>query len=170
MSLIPPDSTAYAAFVLLDTGALPPYVDTALQQATDLLELATQGCLTAVPTDPLELRLYNNAITAMAEAIIGSRPYAATALVPVRAETIGSYSYERLLSSASASESTGVGWFDLAVKRFSCATTGENSSWSVSVFEREFQMLDLATGRGIYLGPADFEAALNGPWSANGTV
>lgn len=167
MALVPPTADVYGTFVGIESPD-DAYLTQALQQATDLLAIATQGCLTETP-DPstLEGRVYNYAICSMAEAIIGARPYAKTALIPVRSEVIGSYSYEKLLSSAESGAPTGVSWFDVAVRAFSCPAAGEDSTWSISIFERDYQGIGMQTGSPVVLGPADLIAL---GWRAEGTV
>lgn len=134
MSISQPTLASYAAFVGMDEDALPAYVSEALGQATDLMSLALDGEVTADPSDAFQLRVMQRGIDAMAEALMASRPSRGGALLPFRAETIGSYSYEKLINSASTHVPTGVNWFDQAVTLLHSAAEGSSS---VSLFEED---------------------------------
>lgn len=132
-----------------------PFVMEALDQAGDLLELATR-----IPTLPVEGsllgRMARRGILAMAESIYEGNVYRELRHSPFRSETIGSYTYSIASESVMRGIPTGVSWFDLAVERLLEGSTSGISNSSVSAFDRPGDVVDV-NGRPILVGPADTE-------------
>lgn len=127
------------------------FVEVAIQQAEDLLEIAT--CLTSMPSGALALRLAERAVLSMAEAIYEGQQYRDLRFSPFRSENIGSYSYRLAEDSVLTGIPTGISWFDLAVSRLQvCQEAVSNSS--VNAFTRPGDYV--AHDGELYLpGPAD---------------
>lgn len=89
----------------------------ALTQATLTLQIVTH--MTALPDDPDLVRLANYAIMELADRIFLEQPYALVKTSPFQTETIGSYSYSKVTSTAKVAATggrTGLFWWDLAVE------------------------------------------------------
>lgn len=108
---------------------------TALQQAADLLYLAT-GVETD-PENPTVLRILGWGLMDMAFKILITRENQTEIYSPYTSETIGSYSYSK--SRVMAGEVTGVEWFDAIVKLLMGAM-GAGAVWSATehVFEQPY--------------------------------
>ena len=134
------------------------YVEEALSQAEDLLELATG--LTEPPTDPLLSRVAERGVLAMAEALYEGQQYRSLRFSPFRSQTIGSYSYSLAEHSVLSGVPTRVAWFDLAVR-----TLGDSNvtNTSVSAFDRPGDVLTDSAGGRYLTGPADTEHLINHP-------
>lgn len=115
--------------------------DNAIQQAADLLFIATG--LDEDPTDARTARIVNYAILAMAWKLLDVTDNTTEINSPFQSETIGSYSYSKMLASISQGLMTGVSWFDIAVKMLLGATT-DGTVWSKSenVFSQPFDHND----------------------------
>lgn len=149
-----------AQFTGKDPAEYGRYLYEALEQAGDLLELATG--LTAMPEEGLLLRIARRGALAMAEAIYEGNQFRDYRHSPFRSETIGSYTYSLAEGNVLAGIPTGISWFDLAVDRLTESSVPTIMSSSISAFDRSG---DIATagGRQILVGPADTENFRQGP-------
>lgn len=111
------------------------WIPQAVAQATLLFKIAT--CLNQFPDDPTEAELAGYAIKAMADYAVLNQPYAQAAASPFQSETLGSYSYSKMASSASKGEKTGVMWFDIAVDQIGQCDKNDDvpSGGGIEVFE-----------------------------------
>ena len=91
-----------------------PWVEDALQRATDLMEAATN--LHEDPEDELAFRIMTTGILAMSHAIFVTGGEDREALYsPYSSERMGSYSYSKMMQAVQENRPTGVPEFDFAV-------------------------------------------------------
>jgi hypothetical protein len=111
--------------------------DFSIQQAADLLFIATG--LDEDPTDARTARIVNYAILAMSWKLLDVTDNTTEINSPFQSETIGSYSYSKMMAAISTGQITGVAWFDIAVK-FLLGGTDDSGVWykSENVFEQPF--------------------------------
>lgn len=156
MAFAVPAQPGYATFLGVEAAYLDTYTPEALQQATDLMEIAISASYTDSPASGLALRMYERGIYHMAEALTFSKTGRASAMSQFKSETIGSYSYSRMSQAALTGSPTGVSWFDAAVAYLTSLLDAEEPSTdSISIFERDYTGVD-SEGRRYVLGPADF--------------
>ena len=112
------------------------YSAEALSQATDLLLSVTGLSQRPGAQRPLDDRIYQRGIFAMAEAIELNRDTRTQPLSPYRSEQIGSYRYELIATAAMGGLPTGLVWWDQAVRFFATRSghTGVRSN-SIHVFD-----------------------------------
>lgn len=135
-------------------AAYTAYADTALAQALLLFRLATGLSDWPDESDPAQLARY--AVLAMADAFVLRQPFQQMVVSPFSSETIGSYSYSKVLSLMMAGLPSGIFWFDLALQRLGISTDiGRVTSGSYSLFERDLQVEVTPEGVRRILGPAD---------------
>lgn len=149
-----------AQFTGKDPSEYGRYLYEALEQAGDLLELATG--LTSVPSEGLVARIARRGILAMAEAIYEGNAFRDYRHSPFRSETIGSYTYSLAEGNVLAGIPTGISWFDVAVDRLTESSVPTISSSSISAFDRKGD-IETSGGRPILVGPADTERFRQGP-------
>jgi hypothetical protein len=167
------DYPTFTAVDLSDFSGRPeasytPFATQALKQATLLFKLAT--CLTSWPTDPDSAELASYAIISIADALVLTQPYQLTHASPFQSESIGSYSYSKMVlryrQSIENGSPVGVTWFDLAVQKLGiCELGGLNggggvASDSIGVFEEDgtFGTKDGDdSGKRYLLGPAQVD-------------
>lgn len=136
------------------------FVQEALAQAGDLLELAT-GLTTLPAEDTLHGRLARRGVLAMADAIFEGNQYRDLKHSPFRSETIGSYNYQLAEGNVLAGIPTGISWFDLAVERLKNSTIAAISNSSIEAFPRPGDTGSL-NGSEVLIGPADTESFRQG--------
>lgn len=136
------DYPTYSAQDLSDYSGRPvasyqpsAWIPQAVAQATLLFKIAT--CLNQFPDDPTEAQLAGYAIKAMADHAVLNQPNAQAMASPFQSETLGSYSYSKMASSASKGEKTGVMWFDIAVDQLGQCDKNDGvfSGGGIEVFE-----------------------------------
>jgi hypothetical protein len=129
-------------------------IDALLEQATDLMFIAVG--LTEDPVDAQELRITQNGILAMAEALARTQETRAEGFGPFSSERIGSYSYTKLAQSIKQGQPTGVFWFDQARDYwYSKGETDLPETTSTKVFEYDDNMLVVGpNGERVVVGPA----------------
>lgn len=132
-----------------------PYADQALAQATLLFSIVTK--LNAYPSDPAQAQLARFAIMEMADRFYLSQPHAEIYASPFQSETIGSYSYSKVLNQARNNEATGVVWWDLAIDELSLVERSTVGSGAITVFENDDRYTNDA-GRHALINPADLHA------------
>lgn len=96
----------------------------------------------------------------MADSIHLSQPYAAAKSSPFSSESIGSYSYSKAAKAVSKGETTGVEWFDLAIKNLSVCDTEDDlpMSGGIEVFENDASFVQGASlGNFRMLSPQDID-------------
>jgi len=150
------------------------WIPQAVAQATLLFKIAT--CLNQFPDDPTQAQLAGYAIKAMADYAVLNQPYAQAAASPFQSETLGSYSYSKMASSASKGEKTGVMWFDLAVDQLGVCDKNDEimSGGGIEVFEFDglFADASMAGNTARLLSPNDQryhdEFMIAGPHDPNG--
>lgn len=115
-----PDTNALIAFSGIVVAAQYQtdlkYAETALQQAADLLFIATG--LEDTPASNFEKRLLSNGVCEMAEALFLQQQYKPTLAAPFQSERIGNYSYSKVKASLDAGVPVGLSFFDEAVQYF----------------------------------------------------
>lgn len=114
------------------------YTATALTNALMWFQIATcRKDPNSFPDDAFNQNLVRNAVMDMAENMILNQPHRIAQASPYSSETIGSYSYsKKVQAKIEAGETTGVMWFDLAVKDLSlCHLNGKGMDFGgVEVF------------------------------------
>lgn len=145
-----------------------PFVYEALEQAGDLLELASRVSVPP-PSSTLLGRLARRGVLAMAEAIFEGNAVRDLRFSPFKSETIGSYTYSLAEGSVLAGIPTGISWFDVAVERLRLAWEQSNtiSNSSIAAFNRPRDVVDYE-GRPILIGPADTEHFSQGEFRHGG--
>ncbi len=141
-----------------------PYVYEALEQASDLLELATR--IDRLPPEgTLLYRIARRGVLAMAEAIFEGNQVRDLRFSPFKSETIGSYTYSLAEGSVLSGIPTGISWFDAAVDRMRLEAGASDtiSNSSISAFDRPGDT-GTANGRPILIGPADTENFTQGSY------
>jgi hypothetical protein len=109
----------------------------AFQQAADLFYVAAG--ITDDPTDEYALRILKWGLMDMAYKILITRENQAEIYSPYSSETIGSYTYSKMLSAIQAGLRTGVEWFDIALSLLTgAANTGAMSVSSEHVFTEPY--------------------------------
>lgn len=139
--------------------SLESYIDTAIEQATILLETFT--CRSEFPeVGTLDYDLMVNAIADMSLALYYSHFFKETKYNPYQSETIGSYSYSKVSSLLNQGLPTNVGWFDQAIQKLNICGDEVNAvgvySDAVTVFEND-GLYVTPSGRKTRPGPADFD-------------
>lgn len=132
MALTPPDTGDLAEFMGVSERDLDARADMMLQQATDLMEMATG--LEAYPA-ALVGRVMLNGIKDMAWALLVGLENRAEQFSPFSSERIGSYSYQKAAAAVIQGEATGVPLFDMAIASVVKAAGGVASVTSEHVFD-----------------------------------
>lgn len=110
------------------------FAEQALAQATLMFTFVTH--LDALPDDPDQAQLANNAILELADRLILEQPHKEIMARPYQSESIASWSYSRLTPSAKAAQSggrTGLFWWDLAVEELQLASASVVAHGSVAI-------------------------------------
>lgn len=149
-----------AEFLGRPVASLPPNFEIKTKLATLLLKLAT--CRTEFPDDALSNELVKAAVIYMAQDMSLRERFEKEAASPFQSETIGSYSYSKMLGRVQTMESTEVLWFDTAVDNLSlCGLSnllgGSSASGGYSVFENDFPAYNKGDGTTVILAPRDIE-------------
>jgi hypothetical protein len=136
------------------------YANMAIAKAMLLFKLAT--CLQDWPSDALGAELAQYAVLSVADLDYLAQPNAVAMASPFQSESIGSYSYSKMLKQVQAGFPTGLGWFDTAIQQLGiCGIDGGFSpgviSGSLSVFEEDGLFFTDTDGKRKLLGPADIE-------------
>lgn len=148
--LTAPTVAELSAFKGRDTYG--PFADEALAQATLLFAVLTKR--DSYPDDAQGAALARNAIMEMADRFYLSQPHAEILASPFQSETIGSYSYAKVVQQARNNEPTGLFWWDLALDELSLKERSSVSSGAVTVFENEHMYIS-GEGRQAVINPAD---------------
>lgn len=139
----------------------PAYSDNAIAQATLLFKIGT--CLASIPDDnPLAMEMTTYAISAMADYIVLNQPYQDAIAKPFSSETLGSYSYSKMAQSVSDGETTGVPWFDLAIKQLSVCDQNDQAFFYGGIEMMEHDAVLYPTtreGNLRFLSPGDLLAS-----------
>lgn len=156
-----PGVPALAGFTGRAEATFTVFASEALAQATFLLQLKTG--LTEVPEDPAKALLASYAILQLADSLYLSQPFALINAKPFQSESIGSYSYSKSVAlfresasyaKAGAGQTTGLFWWDYAIREFSLIN--ETETGSISVFERDPALYrEDDTGALVFEGPVD---------------
>lgn len=155
-----PSLNALADFTGTDEDTFGEFAETALAQATILLELATG--LTEYPeAGTVEWDLANNGILEMANALYLGQPFQNVRATPFQSETIGSYSYSKASGQVAAGLPTGLVWFDMAAQRLGGDGYSVIDPVSVSVFENDNILIDAEGNQKLVLP----EENLPWPWA-----
>jgi hypothetical protein len=139
MSLAPPAIDQYEDFAHGDVPEDDDWIESALQQATDLFWLATG--LMVYPSDELETRVVTYAILEMAQYLLTQDDNKTQIFGPYSSERIGSYSYSKMPSVKSSIQSgtpMGLLWWDRAISLFSTIHTSLIWSTSEKVMPRSY--------------------------------
>lgn len=142
-----------AQFTGQAAGSYGPYAGSALAQATLLFSVLTKR--EEYPTDPAARQLMVNAIVELADKIYLDQRYRDVKASPFQSETIGSYTYSKIIANAQKGKPTGLSWWDIAVEELSQVSRSLVSHGSVSALERDLHVKDDDDHRYV-LGPADF--------------
>jgi hypothetical protein len=145
LALTPPTTNEFLRFLGADSWSTnyPEEVlaEDQLQAATDLMEIATRGCLDGTdPEDELEIRVMKRGIMQMAQALSIYSSGAQKALSPFQSETIGGYSYTKAEGFILGGTMTGIPYFDsaLGILLDGCDGQGTVSSQSEYVFPKPY--------------------------------
>jgi len=130
-ALNPPGTDELAEFMAVSESSLDPRSESMLQQATDLMAMAT--ALEVYPATRCG-RMMRNGILDMAWALLVGLANRTEQYSPFNSERIGSYSYSKAVAAVLAGEATGVPMFDMAVACVANAAGGPVSISSEKVF------------------------------------
>jgi hypothetical protein len=136
------------------------YVTEALEQASDLFELAT--ALEEMPDPGLNFRLAKRGILSMAEVLYEGQVVRDLRFSPFKSETIGSYTYSLAQAAVLEGIPTGISWFDLAVARLKTGVSTIGSS-KIHVFDRPGDFVTTADDETYLTGPADSNSFKGSP-------
>lgn len=114
MVLQAPDPEAFLAFIHEEEFENDDWAIQALQQATDLMMIASG--LRDEPDDEVAQRLIANGIMALAQYLLIADEDREAQYSPFNGERIGSYSYSKATQRVADGVATGVAWFDTAVR------------------------------------------------------
>lgn len=133
----------------------------AFPQALLLFKLGT--CL-ASPDDLTtdQKLLVDYAIMSMADGIHLAQPYQTALASPFNSESIGSYSYSKVVKAVQRGEETGVMWFDMAIKELSVCDDSDGLAMTggIEVFDHTGYTVPGHVGANtLFLTPADMEQA-----------
>ncbi len=154
-------------------GSYTAWASEALAQSTLLFVLTTELRVPPDSADPPKHLLALNAILQMADEIYLKQPWVPVMAKPVQSETIGSYTYNKGLGAfretpaflkAQIGHSTGLLWWDLAVREFGSVLMAE--AGAISVFDRSADVELDDTGRHVFTGPADKDTMIT-PFDIN---
>lgn len=130
------------------------YAAVALQQAADLMQIATG--IDTDPTDPLHLRVMKMGMLDMAWAILIQSEDKEESFSPYSSERIGSYSYQKR-GPQDIIQGSGVQWFDYAVNFF--LSLGEADGKGLAWIETEQVFTRKADAPELDIPPYDYA-----PW------
>lgn len=159
MALPVPTVEQLADFTGREPGSYTAYAESALAQATLLLEIVTG--ITEMPTDATLSQLAQNAILELADKLTYDQVYSQVIASPFQSETIGSYSYSKgvnFAERAKTGQRLGLLWWDLALERLTGVDTGGAASGSIAVFDRTEITVDTDGNRAV-LNPAEADDA-----------
>lgn len=142
-----------AVFTGKPTNYYDRFVAEAIEQAEDLLELATGVDIMPDVSTKIIYRVTKRGILAMAEALYEGQNTRDMRFSPYRSETIGSYSYSIASGQISEGVPTGIGWFDLATTQLREDPVAVSS---IHVFDRPGD-IKTVNGEEYLIGPADVE-------------
>lgn len=125
-ALNPPDTGELADFMAVEESSLDPRSEAMLQQATDLMALATG--LEVYPGGRCS-RMMRTGILDMSWALLVGLANRTEQFSPFNSERIGSYSYSKAAAAVLAGDATGVPLFDMGV---ACVVGSGGGSVSVS--------------------------------------
>lgn len=153
--LTPPTRTDLATFTGRDVTTYTAFADQALAQATLLFATITR--LDEYPADPQLAQLARNAIMEMADRIYLMQPYQGQLASPFVSESIGSYSYSKLITQLKSNLPTGLFWWDLAIETLLGEARSLVGSGSVHALDRDPHILahDEDMRDLVVFGPAD---------------
>lgn len=147
-----------AKFTGRPAASFSDYVDEALDQAVLFFKKAT--CLAQFPTDSDDAKVATKAIYQLADYFVLAQPHAETLATPFSSESIGSYSYSKMVSKITHREETGLLWFDMAVADLGVCETGAYSITGGGIEAFEFDNPRVAghsAGNTQLLGPDDLD-------------
>lgn len=148
------DVTGLSKFSGRPVASYTNYAEEAIEQATLLFKKAT--CLASFPTNEDDAKIATKAIYQLADALSLAQPYQEALATPFSSESIGSYSYSKLVNSITRSEKTNLLWFDLAVESLGvCGFMGGASSMGgIEAFEFDNLRVPGFNGNTRLTGPA----------------
>lgn len=131
------------------------YATQALKQASLLFKKST--CLDEFPTDPDDNEMASNAIYELADYFVLSQPFQKILAAPFSSESIGSYSYSKMVNKINRREKTNLLWWDMAVEELGqCDWMGGSfSSGGIEAFEFDNVRVRRANGNTRLIGPAE---------------
>jgi len=149
------DVNALATFTGRPVASFTAYATEALEQATLFFKKAT--CLAGFPDAPDDALLASKAILQLADYFVLSQPFQAVLASPFSSESIGSYSYSKMVSSINRREQTNLLWFDMAVEDLGqCGTMGGlQAMGGIEVFEFDNIRVDGQNGNSRLTGPTE---------------
>lgn len=121
-ALNPPDTGELAEFMAVEESSLDPRSESMLQQATDLMAMATG--LEVYPGGRCS-RMMRMGILDMAWALLVGLANRTEQFSPFNSERIGSYSYSKAAAAVLQGDATGVPLFDMGV---ACVAGGEGTT------------------------------------------
>lgn len=150
------DVDGLADFTGRPVDSYSDYATQAIKQATLFFKKAT--CLAQFPTDPDNAELATNAIYELADYFVLAQPYQTILATPFSSESIGSYSYSKMVSKITSRQKTDLLWFDMAVSDLGqCDFMGGGafSMGGIEAFEHDSPMVAGSNGNRRLVGPAD---------------
>lgn len=149
--LTPPTVDDLATFTGRPVATFTTFADQALARATLLFSTLTKR--DDYPDDANGRQLAYNAILELADRIYLEQPYTEVKASPFQSETLGSYSYSKILQNTQQGKPTGLSWWDIAIEELTLTPRSLVVSGSVSAFERVITTND--DGQREICGPAD---------------
>lgn len=152
------DVAGLAKFTGRPAGSFTDYATEALEQALLFFKKAT--CLSEWPVNTDDALVATKAVYQLADYFVLSQPYAERLAAPFSSESIGSYSYSKMVNKITRRERTDLLWFDLAVEdlgQCGLGNMGGQTMGGIGAFERDGNVVPQADGTGYLLGPADMD-------------
>jgi len=152
------DVAGLAKFTGRPANSFTDYATEALEQALLFFKKAT--CLKSLPEDADDALVATKAVYQLADYFVLSQPYAEKLAAPFSSESIGSYSYSKMVSKITRREKTDLLWFDLAVEELGQCGLGNlvgQTMGGIGAFERDGVVVPQGDGTGYLLGPADMD-------------
>lgn len=150
------DVAGLAKFTGRPEASFSDYADEALEQALLFFKRAT--CLTDMPENEDDALVASKAIYQLADYFVLAQPYQEKLAAPFSSESIGSYSYSKMVNSIVRREKTNLLWFDLAVEELGQCNLNNmvgQTMGGIGAFERDGTVVPQGDGTGYLLGPAD---------------
>lgn len=151
------DVEGLAKFTGRPVASFTDYSEEALEQALLFFKRAT--CLTDMPENADDALVATKAIYQLADYFVLAQPYQEKLAAPFSSESIGSYSYSKMVNKITRREKTDLLWFDLAVEELGqcgLGNMGGQTMGGIGVFERDGMVVPQGDGTGYLLGPADY--------------